>query len=89
MIKRQKIYTIISSIISVIMCITVLILGLTGCNAQVIDTTYTYNKAIIKDVGTVNIKSWRDYDDSDMVQVTTTDGTVYYTHGINIILIND
>ena len=60
---------------------------LTGCNYQAIDINYTFNYAIIEGVGEVKVKSWVDYDDSDMVQVVTEDNVVYYTHGSNVILI--
>lgn len=60
---------------------------LTGCNAQIIDTNYTFNKAIIEGVGEVDVRTWCDYEDSDAVQITATDGTVYLTHYSNVILI--
>lgn len=68
------------------------LLFLTGCNAQVFDLNYKFNRAYIElpdGVVEVEVFSWRDYDDSDMVQVTTVEGTVYYTHGSKVILIND
>lgn len=63
----------------------------TGCgyNRQIIDFNYSFNKAIIEDVGEIEIKSWTDYENSDMVQVTATDGTVYLTHSSKVILIYD
>lgn len=63
---------------------------LTGCNKQIFDTNYKFNYAIINTFDGVvegEISTWRDYDDCDMVQVTFSDGTVYYTHGSNVILI--
>lgn len=62
---------------------------LNSCNKQIIDLNYNFNKAIIKDIGTVNIKSWNDYDQSDMIQVTTTDDKVYLTHSSNVILVKE
>ena len=61
---------------------------LSGCgfNKQIIDVNYSFNKAIIENVGEVDIKSWNDYENSDMIQVTTTDGIVYLTHSSNVIL---
>lgn len=63
----------------------------TGCNADVIDTTYDYDYAyIFKPDGSVlvegKVKSWRDYDDSDMIQVKI-DGKTYYTSSVNCVLI--
>lgn len=61
----------------------------TGCgNVDIIDTNYTYNAAIIEGVGEVKVKQWRDYDNSDSIQIISTDGKVYYTHLSNVILIN-
>jgi uncharacterized lipoprotein NlpE involved in copper resistance len=65
------------------------ILILIGCgNRQIVDTSYTFKKAIIEGVGTVEVSSWCDYDESDMVQVKAKDGTVYLTHSSNVILIS-
>ena len=65
--------------------------ALCGCNRTIIDTTYHFNYAYVSlpDGTHVEgaIRSWRDWDDSDVVQVTFTDGTVYYTHSSNIVLI--
>lgn len=60
-----------------------------GCNKQIIDLNYKFDKAYIilgEEVKEVSIKSWNDYEASDMVQITTTDGEVYLTHSTNIIL---
>lgn len=64
-----------------------------GYNAQIFDGNYKFNYAFIlfPDGKTIEgeVKSWLDYDDSDMVRVTFTDNNVYYTHGSNVILIYD
>ena len=59
---------------------------LTGCNMNVIDTTWTFNYADIEGIGTVEVQSWCDYENSDMIQVTAKDGTTYLTHSVNVIL---
>ena len=65
-------------------------LMLAGCNAQVIDTTWRFDRAVIRmaDGTTVTgtVESWKDYDDSDAVQVKI-DGVTYYTHLNNVTLI--
>ena len=66
--------------------------SISGCNKQIIDLNYKFDKAYIvmgDEVKEVSIKSWNDYENSDMVQVTTTDGDVYLTHSTNIILVGD
>lgn len=69
--------------------IILLILSSCGFNKQIIDLDYSFNKAIIENVGEIDIKSWKDYENSDMIQVTATDGKVYLTHSSNVILIYD
>ena len=66
----------------------VIILGavLTGCNRTIVDTTWAYKYADIQGVGTVEVSSWIDYENSDMIQIKATDGTVYLTHSVNVIL---
>ena len=63
--------------------------SISGCNKQIIDLNYKFDKAYIimgDEVSEVSIKSWNDYEASDMIQITTTDGDVYLTHSANIIL---
>ena len=65
-----------------------------GCNQQIIDLKYRFDKAVIAIPGSgtnkvVKVKKWNDYPDSDMVQVIAEDGTVYYGHSNNILLINE
>jgi len=59
---------------------------LSGCNMQVVDLNYNFKYADIEGIGTIEISSWRDYENSDMMQVTGKDGTVYLTHSSNVIL---
>lgn len=67
---------------------------LTGCNynKQIVDLDYNYNYAIIERYDgeqKIAIKSWRDYENSDMVQITLEDGSVYLTHSSRIILVKE
>ncbi len=61
-------------------------LSLAGCNRTLVDTTWAYKYADIQGIGTVEIASWTDYENSDMIQVSAKDGTVYLTHSANVIL---
>ena len=65
----------------------VLGLALSGCNAQLVDTTYHYDTAIIAlpdgSVVKGKVDSWIDYHDSDAVQVVV-DGVTYYTFLENV-----
>jgi len=64
---------------------------LVGCNMQIIDTKWSFDYAYI-DLGNGksiegNVDSWKDWNDSDMIQVTMKDGKTYYTHSANVVLI--
>lgn len=65
---------------------------LTGCNTQIVDTTYWFKRAQIKlPDGTIvegKVDSWKDYADSDAVQIVI-DGVTYYTFLGNVVLICD
>lgn len=63
---------------------------LTGCNYQVIDLNYKFDKAHVK-IGdewtTVELKMWADYD-GEQFQLTLKDGTVMVVSSVNCILYN-
>lgn len=75
-------------LLAVALCVSLAACG----NRQFIDTTYTYDRAIISlpdgKVIDGEIQSWRDYDDGDQIQVTV-DGKTYLVHSSNIVLITD
>lgn len=62
-----------------------------GGNWKLFDTTWHFDTARIKmPDGTaleVSVKNWRDYENSDMIQVEAKDGTVYLTHSVNVVLV--
>ena len=68
---------------------SLVVLFLSGCNLQVIDTTWKYDYAYIN-VGDETIKcevdSWKDYSESDMLQVRCKDGRSFLGHAASIIL---
>lgn len=67
-----------------------LLIGLTACNYQVIDVTYSYNYGYVKlptgDVVEGNVDSWIDYKDGDQIQVVI-DGNTYLSNSVNIVLV--
>lgn len=75
-----------------ILLAVIMIVAMTGCNRQLIDTTWSFERAVIflpdgeKIEGRVS--SWRDYESSDMIQVAI-NGNQYLTHSSNVILISD
>lgn len=61
---------------------------LSGCNRQLVDTSYSFKKAYIENIGEVEVASWTDYDNSDMIQVKDKNGVTYLTHSSNVILMS-
>ena len=70
--------------------IAVFSLALTGCNKQLIDTNYSFKRVHIFDTGECyEISSWRDFDDSDQIQVKLKTGeTVLLSAGVRFALID-
>ena len=75
--------------------IVVACLILTGCkysgNRQILDTTYNFSRAIVyapdgTKVAEGKVTNWRDFDDSDQLQVCI-NGKTYLSAAENIILI--
>ena len=66
---------------------------LCSCNRQVFDFELKFDKAYIKmmdgSVKTVEVRKWRDYDNSDQIQIIGTDGTIYLTHAVNVVLVKE
>ena len=72
-----------------VILIGLLIVVLTGCNKQVVDTTYRFTYAQIKmpDGSVIDgkVSSWTDFEDGDQIQLTI-DGITYLTHSSNVVL---
>ena len=70
----------------------ILVLALTGCNKQMVDLTYSYERAILSlpngEVEEGKVSSWTDFEDGDQIQVRI-DGKTYLVHSSNIVLISD
>ena len=64
---------------------------LTGCNMDIIDTNYTFDKCITY-IGDekleIEIKTWKDYD-GEQIQIEAKDGIVYLISMNNSILIKE
>lgn len=76
----------------IVMAMFVICLILAGCgNRTLIDTTYNFSRAIVyapdgTKIAEGKVSNWRDYDDSDQLQVCI-NGKTYLTAAENIILI--
>ena len=53
-----------------IACLAILSLAMTGCNQQLIDLNYKFTKVhVFATDKCYEIKSWKDYEDSEQIQV--------------------
>ena len=70
----------------------VLLLMLAGCNYDLIDTTYKYDRAVIElptgEIIDGKVQNWRDYEDGDQIQVEI-DGVTYLVHSSDVVLISN
>ena len=70
----------------------VLVFLIAGCNKQMVDLTYSYERAILSlpngEVIEGKVSSWTDFEDGDQIQVRI-DGKTYLVHSSNIVLISD
>ncbi len=77
---------------ALILTIILVVSMTTGCNMQVIDTTYSFERAIIQlpngDIIEGKVTSWTDFEDGDQIQVKI-DGKTYLVHSSNVVLISE
>lgn len=66
--------------------------SLSGCNKQIVDVTFSYERAIISlpngEVVDGKVQSWTDYEDGDQIQVKI-DGVTYLVHSSQVVLISE
>lgn len=74
----------------ILLTLVLLVTMLCGCNKQIFDITYTFDKAIISlpngDIIEGDVQSWTDYEDGDQIQVVI-NGKTYLVHSSQIVLI--
>lgn len=91
-IRKMKAKRALCMLAAILLVVAMMLMFLTGCNRQVIDTTFSYDNAILVlpdgSVISGKIESWKDYDDGDQIQVKI-DGTTYLVHSVNIVLIKE
>ena len=70
----------------------VLVFLMAGCNKQMVDLTYSYERAVLSlpngEVIEGKVSSWTDFEEGDQIQVRI-DGKTYLVHSSNIVLISD
>jgi len=78
----------------VLVFVLILSLGISAYayNKSIFDLKYHFNYAYVDLLnGTTvegKVQSWKDWEDSDMLQVTFEDGATYYSHSSNIMLVS-
>lgn len=76
--------------ICIVLTAVMLIVVLCGCNKQLIDLNYKFDRAILTlpngEVVEGEVQSWTDYEDGDQIQVKINDKT-YLVHSSQIVLI--
>ena len=70
----------------------ILMFLMTGCNKQMVDLTYSYERAIISlpngEVIEGKVSSWTDFEEGDQIQVKI-NGKTYLVHSSNVVLISN
>ena len=87
---KKTVITVMSVILALVLVAGVVLLA--GCNKQMVDLTYSYNRAILSlpngEVVEGKVSSWTDFEDGDQIQVKI-EGKTYLVHSSNIVLISD
>ena len=90
--KKNKATFILVAIIVIFVVLFVLYVDLRIGNRQIIDTAQRFDHAMIKladgEIIEGRVDSWRDYENSDQIQVTI-NGTTYLIHSMNVTLIKN
>ena len=78
--------------IFIIALLLMILITFTACNMQIVDLTYSYERAIIElpngEVVDGKVSSWADYENSDQIQVKI-NGKQYLVHSSDIVLISN
>lgn len=79
-------------IICIIIVLILTMCFMTACNTQIVDTTWHFDRAIIKlpngEIVEGKVDSWKNFEDGDQVQVKI-EGVTYLTFSANVVLISD
>ena len=78
--------------LAIIVSSIVLAVSLVACNKQVVDLTYSYERAIISlpngEIVEGKVQSWTDFEDGDQIQVKI-DGVTCLVHASQVVLISE
>ena len=77
---------------AIVIATILLAMSLSGCNKQVVDLTYSYERAMISlpngEIIDGKVQSWTDYEDGDQIQVKI-NGVTYLVHSSQVVLISE
>lgn len=87
LLKNKNVIVVIATIVGLVL----ILLGVTGCNKQVFDFDYTYDKAICLIGGEykeIKLSKWTDYE-GEQLQLKDKEGNTYLVNSVNCTLIKD
>lgn len=77
--------------LALVALLVVAVLSLSACNKSIIDTTYSFDRAILEladgSIVTGKVQTWKDYE-GDQLQVKI-DGVTYLVHSMDATLISE
>lgn len=79
------------TMLGIVIAAALILFGLTGCNQQIIDLNYTYDKAICEignETKEIEIKKWNDYD-GEQLQIIDREDNVYLVSSFNCTLVKN
>ena len=74
-----------------IIIVMIILMAVTGCNKQVFDFEYTFDKAVCyygNEKKEIEIKKWNDYD-GEQIQIIGKDGKTYLVSSYNCMLVEE
>lgn len=87
--KNKNTIRVLAIVVMALIVLPMIVL-LSGCNKQLIDLNYKFDRAVLTlpngEVIDGQIQSWTDYEDGDQIQVKI-DGKTYLVHSANIVMI--
>lgn len=79
-------------IVAFILVMILMLVVLSGCNRQMADFTYKFDRAYISlpngETVVGKVDSWLDFDDGDQIQVKI-NGVTYLTHISNVVMVKE
>ena len=75
------------------LCLTGALALVSSCNYQVVDLKWKFTKAYCKwpdgSMKVLEIRKWKDFENSDQIQIIDNAGNVYLFHSVNVVLADE